>query len=205
MQELTGARMPKAAQSPPVTKPRSLGVLKSVQSDWVDVKVEAEILADGSGSSAKTSFNPGAGWSAPGYSTDAAQKIVGFTGKFTWHATITLQTVYAAPGDASKVSCYGRGTTDEDVRDGNVTLGFHESCHRSDFTSFLTGNPLPDPPALKLAMSEKEYKKQIKVFDEKLKAFFRTMNDQSEAGTDEVGHPKSAWLKTGKCYRHLAP
>src|SRR5208282_4500984 len=38
---------PKPPNAPPVTNPSSLGVIKEVQSDFADYRIEGEILADG--------------------------------------------------------------------------------------------------------------------------------------------------------------
>lgn len=200
-----GTRPPAPAKLAPATTPRALGTLKTAQSDLLDVLVDAELLGDGKGSKAETTFKPGKGWSAPGYSMSSKRVIEKFKGKFTWRATITLQTVYASPGDPDQVSCYGRGTTEEDVRNGNITLGFHESCHRDDFTTFLLSRSLPEPPSLATGMAEADYKARIASFDAALKAYFDEMQKLSEARTDEVGHPKSTWEKTGTCFRHIAP
>jgi hypothetical protein len=53
--------------------------------------------------------------------------------KFEWKGALKIGTKYpsnARPTDSP--SAYGRGTGD-DVKAGNVTLGFHESCHRNDY------------------------------------------------------------------------
>lgn len=69
----------------------------------------------------------------------------GDIGNFTWQVfpwTVTIQTLYGkAQPDAD--SLYGRGTTPSDITDGNVSLGFHESCHRQDLLDYLKNNAPP--------------------------------------------------------------
>lgn len=204
---LQGTPTPRPPNPPPVTSPGSIATLKQVANDTVDVLVDAKIIADGSGgaSGGKTTFKGGSAWSAPGYSTDKAGKILKFTGKFTWKGTIVIQTVYASGAKPTDVSCYGRGTTAADVRAGNITLGFHESCHRDDYTSYLQNNKLPDPPTLTVGMSEADYKRATKDFGDALKDYLKMMEDESNQKTDEVGHQRSTWLSSGKCYSHTVP
>jgi hypothetical protein len=107
-----------------------LGVLVSVQIDLFDVKVDAEIVADGSGAQtlAETTATVQPMPTRPFYERNARHQILKFTSKFIWHSTITIQTAYATGVGPDQLSGYGRGTTTEDVRNGDVTLGFHESC-----------------------------------------------------------------------------
>ncbi len=144
---------PTPANAPPATNPQSLGVVKQVQNELADYKIEAEIVADGAGgvaTGANTSFTRVAS-SSPSY--DAVDgKISKFKGKFTFNGKITIQTNYASDSNASTLSCYGRGTTDADVKNRDITLGFHESCHRADYQAYLNANALPDPPAMSIGM-----------------------------------------------------
>lgn len=204
---MQGAPAPTSANAAPVTVARSLGMLKAAQSALLDVNVDAEVIADGAGGSggAHTSFSGGTQWSAPGYTPDKDRKIVRFDGKFTWRGTVILQTLYAAGARPNDVSCYGRGTTVADVRDRNITLGFHESCHRDDFVTHLTTQTLPDPPKLAIGMTEAEYRTATSTFRSALETYFKTMEKDSVAKTDEVGHRRSTWLQAKKCFRHLVP
>ena len=204
---LQGAPAPRPANLAPVTNPRSLGVLKSVQSDLMDVNVDAKIIADGTGarSGAVTSFTGGAAWAAPNYIQDRHHKIVEFTGKFTWRDTVTIQTIYAAGARPDDLSCYGRSTTDDDVRNRDITLGFHESCHRNDYVAYLGEHRLPDPPKLAIGMTVADYEKATAAFGKELKAYFKAMDAESVANTDEVGHCKSTWVRTRTCFQHTLP
>jgi hypothetical protein len=198
---------PRPPNPPPATNPRNLGTLKKKATDVFDVLVDYEIVADGAGGhgGAETSFKGGLTWSAPGFNKDGKGKITKFSEKFVWKGTISIQTLYAPGAHPADVSCYGRGTTPADVSARNITLGFHESCHRDDYVAYLQAHDLPDPPALSVGMSEADYRKAIKDFDEALKKYAKAMESQSFNATDEVGHRKSAWLATHACFRHTVP
>lgn len=204
---LQGAPAPRPANPAPGTNPRSLGVLKSVQTDLMDVKVDAEIVADGTGgrAGAVTSFTGGTAWTGPAPRHDSHSRIVQFVGKFTWHGTVTIQTVYAAGFGPNTLSGYGRGTTDSDVRNRDITLGFHESCHRADFVSHLRTVPLPDPPQLAVGMTMTAYNTAISAFDRKLHAYVTAMEAESATNTDEVGYRRSTWRSTNRPFRHTVP
>jgi len=73
-----------------------------------------------------------------------SNRITQFTSSFTFVGPFTIQTVYGPKASRHVRSQYGRGTTREDRENGDVTLGFHESCHRRDYVAFLTGHALPE-------------------------------------------------------------
>lgn len=198
---------PPATRPPPVTQPRDLGTLKRVESSLLDVQVDAKVVRDARGgvtTGAVTRFSRVAS-SSPGYRTDADGNIVRFTGKFRWKGTITIQTRYAADSRPDDPSCYGRGTTVSDRQSGQITLGFHESCHRADYVAYLQGHPLPDPPALSIGMAEDAYQQELARFQQELDAYWSAMEQDSDRRTDEVGHTKSEVERTGNCYTHVVP
>jgi hypothetical protein len=206
----TGSKPPaaKAPNPPPSTTPQNLGVLKAKQSDLLDVNVDAEIVADGSGGpagGAETKFSGGSAFSSPGYKRDGHHKIVSFDGKLEWKGTVKIQTSYASNARPRDVSCYGRGTTAADVAAGNITLGFHESCHRADYVAYLKSNPLPDPPALAIGMTEGDYKAAFATFKKALADYFKDLEQQSKTNTDEVGFKLSTHVSTKKCFVHVVP
>ena len=196
---------PRPANPPPATQARSLGSLKSVQSGVADVEIEGKILADDTGgpaNGAHTGFSVPSS-SSPGYTT-ADGKVSQINGKFTWKGTLTIQTRYGAGATASSLSCYGRGTTAGDIQSRDITLGFHESCHRSDFVSYLTRNALPDPPALAVGMTKKDFDAAVKKFAADLKAYRDAMESDSNSKTDEVGRRLSEVASKG-CFVHQVP
>ena len=204
---LAGAPAPRRPNLPPRTNPRSLGVLVSVQIDLFDVKVDAEIVADGSGAQtlAETTATVQPMPTRPFYERNAHHKILKFTSKFIWHSTITIQTAYATGVGPDQLSGYGRGTTTEDVRNGDVTLGFHESCHRSDYIAYLGTHPLPDLPKLTIGMTEADFERVTTAFDGAMKAYLRATKAESDTKTDEVGYRRSTFEQTGEAFRHIVP
>lgn len=167
----------------------------------------AKIVADGVGgkAGAETQYSGANRWSSPGYGPLVDGKIDRFKGKFVWRGTIEIQTLYARGVKPDAYSCYGRGTAVGDVRAGNVTLGFHEACHRDDFVAYLKTHPLPDPPPLAVGMTEAQFRQALGDFQEAFNTYFQDMEHDSFTRTDEVGHAKSTWQRTGVCYGHRAP
>lgn len=96
--------------------------------------------------------------------------------------------------DPESLAAYGRGTTDEDKKDGNVTLGFHESCHRADLLAYLQNN---DPPAFKGSgdMSAAQAQEAINAYTQAVKAYFDKAKADNQAHVDEVGKPTRAEYK----------
>lgn len=200
------AAAPTPPNPPPLTNPRSLGVIKEVQNEFVDYKIDAEIVADGSGgvtSGADTSFNTVPSTSPDYDSKDG--KIIKFNGKVTFKGTIQIQTKYAADSNANSLSCYGRGTTPTDVKNRDITLGFHESCHRADYEAFLKAHALPDPPAMSIGMKAADYDKAAAAFSAAVNKYFADMKADSIKNTDEVGFTMSKSDKTKSCYVHMVP
>ncbi len=201
----TAAPAPTPPNPPPATNARSLGSKKRVQNSLMDVSIDAEIAADGhSTSGTHTSFNTPT-WQAPGFSADGSGNITSFDGKFVWRGTIRIKTRYGGGANASQLSCYGRGTTDADVDNRDITLGFHENNHQQDYENYLDSHDLPDPPALRVGMSTGEYRTETTNFGDALQAYTRAMRADSLASTDEVGHRKSTWQSTGTCFVHIVP
>lgn len=201
----------KSGNLPPAAPPsnstnRSLGELKSRKNDLMDVQISGEVLpdrfVDGTALNGTTSFQQSPAFSSPAYRADETGKITGFLGKFTWKGTVSIRTTYGARSAPKSLSNYGRGTTKADVKSRNVTLGFHETCHRQDYETYLEEHPLPDPPKLRVGMTVNEYKREVSRFDQALKAYWAGMEAYSEAHTDEVGYRESEHEKTGKPFEH---
>lgn len=197
---------PKPANPAPTTTVESLGVQKEVQSDLVDYKIEAEVVADGTGgvtTGADTSFTKIAS-TAPEYDADGG-KITKFKGKFTFKGTIRIETKYAADSNANSLSCYGRGTTDTDVANRDISLGFHESCHRADYKAYLSANKLPDPPAMSIGMKATDYDKAAAAFSASLTKYWADMTADSIKKTDDVGFTLKKSNQTNSCFVHILP
>lgn len=197
---------PKPPNPPPATQVQSLGKLKEESSDLKDVLIDAKVVADGtSKGGTQTDFTLPA-MKAPAYDSDAETgMITKFKGKFTWKGTIEIKTVYGSGMSATDLSCYGRGTTDDDIRNRDITLGFHEHQHQVDFINYLKTHPLPETPEMKIGMTEDEYTTATDTFKAELATYHDAMKADSGAKTDEVGHHKSTWESTQECYLHLLP
>jgi hypothetical protein len=57
--------------------------------------------------------------------------------------SLAIQTNYGPNANPGDPSGYGRGTTEEDKRAGNTSLGFHEGTHGAAFQQYLRDHPLP--------------------------------------------------------------
>jgi hypothetical protein len=179
-----------------------------VQTELVDVKVDARIVADevGGQHAGETNFTyepP----TSPHYTADhlGKGKILKFERRLTWHTTVTIKTTYPVGSDPDQLSGYGRGTKKEDSDNGDITLGFHEQCHRDDYERYLKSHPLPDPPKLHVGMTVAELTKTQTEFNEKVKAYFESMRADSVSRTDEVGYRRSTYKRTKIPYRHTLP
>ena len=199
------ADKPKPANPPPSTSARSLGSQKSVQSDFIDVEIDAEVLDDSSGgpsNGAETDFVvPPV--KALAYDSENG-KVTKFKGKLTWRGTLKIQTSYGDGASPTTLSCYGRGTTSADLENRDITLGFHESRHQADFIAYLASHPLPDPPTLTLGMAATDYEAAAAKFSKAVVDYRKDMKAQSDKVTDEVGHKRSEVNAKG-CYMHLLP
>jgi len=196
---------PEPPNAPPATNARSLGTLAEADNEHKDVSVDAKVVADGTSASGTHTFFTRVSSSLPAYGTDGEGNIESFTGKFVFKGTVAIQTVYGDDAGADFLSCYGRGTTDDDVRDRNITLGFHESRHRQDYANYLNNNSLPDLPEMRIPMPVSEYEDEKTRWTREIEAYWNDMEANSISQTDETGHHKSTWQSDGSCYVHLVP
>lgn len=110
--------------------------------------------------------------------------------------TGTISTKYGKGSAPNDLSAYGRGTTKADKAAGNVTLGFHESCHRQDFLTYLANNPMPTFTG-KVGMSATDFDAAGVKYLAAVDAYHSALLAKSEADTDEVGNPtRSAYFST---------
>ncbi len=203
-----------AKQPPPKTVPGKSPV--KVQKDKnVDIAVYVEILADSTSNDASmegahTAFDmkgdlpsdvPGQTvfFNVPAYEyqVKGGLKIISkLTSLLQVKGTFVIQTVYGPSATADQLSAYGRGTTTEDEKAGNVTLGFHESCHREDFLRYLKTHALPAFTG-KIGTSESTYQQAVQAFQTALNNFSKAMDQDSNHRTDEVGYKYSEYAKKG--------
>lgn len=131
---------------------------------------------------AETVFN--LRWQAPGYRIGRdglVNKILGLPS-----ITMTIQTTYGQGVTATSGSGYGRGTTPEDIKAGQTSLGFHEGKHGTDFLDYLQNNPLPVFTGT-VGMTQREYREAWREFDGAMHTYRTQMKEYSLQNTDCVG------------------
>ena len=147
-------------------------------------------------SSAETRFDVTYELGGEAYKTTDG-KITSFTKKVVFRSSITIQTAYRPEAKSNDTSRYGRGTTPADKASGNVTLGFHESCHRAEIIEYLTTTPYPVFTG-KVGMTEDEFNAAKDEFKAAVEAFNAGLDELGPA-VDEVGDcTKSDW-QAGTC------
>lgn len=118
---------------------------------------------------------------------NATNKVIKIEGAAPVISAI-IQTRYGSGTSPDGKSAYGRGTTDDDKKNGNTSLGFHESCHRQDFQDFLKNNA---PPKFKgkVGMTKDEYAKALEEYSDAVNDYQDKASEFSGKQTDEVGNP----------------
>ncbi|GAP36614.1 hypothetical protein [Piscinibacter sakaiensis] len=116
---------------------------------------------------------------------DVDKKVTSFSNGITW--AVDICTGYGT-GKPDADSAYGRGTTKEDIAAGNVTLGFHESCHRSELLAYLRDHP---PPTFdgKVGDTEAEFDDKKTAYQKAIDDYFTGVETHNEQVVDEVGDP----------------
>jgi hypothetical protein len=197
---------------PPKTVPGKQNI-RRVKSAREDIDVSAEVLADGTtGDSTvqgETEYQPeglvsdGQGGTAvfrtPGYSFEnrkGLEVITALGGPVEVKFVVKIQTVYGPDADATQTSAYGRGTTPADEKAGDISLGFHESCHRTDYLNYLRTKALPTFGG-KIGMTRTQYEQSAAAFGRAMEKYFTDMGQDSERRTDEVGYKKSVYHANG--------
>ena len=120
------------------------------------------------------------------FKTPDAKGLVGsFTNSLAW--VITIGTQYGT-GKIDEDSAYGRGTTNDDIAAGNVTLGFHEGCHREALLAYFRSTSLP---AFDGAVGDTiaAFEAKVTAHHEALRAYFDKARTDNVAAVDEVGDP----------------
>lgn len=119
--------------------------------------------------------------------------VTSFTNGVTW--VVTLGTSYGT-GKPEDDSAYGRGTTVDDVKAGNVTLGFHEGCHRDTLLAYFRKTA---PPTFKGAVGDSgtAFDGKVTKYMDAVDEYFKKARTQNVATVDEVGNPTmTAYLAT---------
>jgi hypothetical protein len=202
----TGA---KAKPAPVVTADQQATNIIKEDGEFVKIDLNYQIKkdeVDGSiNSPASTTLNDN--WPDPVFTAPSKDK----PGSMVWNGTIEIRTRYKweqieDPEDpakkvatASGYSCYGRWTTVADRNDGNITLGFHESCHRADYaTSLKSLTGCPPSPILTKDTTKQEFEEMKSEFLKAVNEWREGIINASNNDTDEQGHTKSQ----GGCFQH---
>lgn len=197
---------------PPATVPNKV-IIKKLKNAQVDIDVSAEVIADGttndSSIKGRTTFDPkgaipdGKGgtvfFQTPGMSWEkkgGLEVVTKLSGPVLIKGTITIQTIYGPDADATMTSGYGRGTTPEDEKAGDTSLGFHESCHRRDFLDYLNGTPLPVFGG-KVGIARTLYNQAATAFATAMQKYFTDMDATSTRRTDDVGYTITMYNTNG--------
>jgi len=98
--------------------------------------------------------------------------------------SVTIWTDYGPGVNARSSSGYGRGTTTEDARLGNTSLGYHERTHSRDFLRFMANTPPPTFTGT-VGMTVTQFLAAITAYRRSLARISR----DSELATDCVGTP----------------
>jgi hypothetical protein len=219
-----------SANPPPlVEKDTSIPIAMLHPNKTVNLKLQGTILADKhdddtAGTSAHTALHTEKDLELGAhYANDDAKTITRITpskgatepGLPTVVLTFSIQTIYQKDADPAGPSAYGRGTVkDTDKKNGDTTLGFHESCHRKDlqqyakmFRDFVAKHPFPEFKG-KVGMSLEDFRQTKDKFlapadsknqgevDKFVSGLLDYMLEQSGKLTDEVGNKLSDYCKT---------
>lgn len=190
------------ANAPPVTQPTTFRITRVVAGKE-DIEVLVEVLADGKDLrggrdwNAATSLDPkGLHPSYPTWEISDAdadkpksqQRILRLVGVYSITGSVTIQIKYGALAKPDSPAAYGRGTTSQDKQKGDTTVGFHESCHVSDYTSWLKSRALPSF-AGRVGMTVTQYENACTACDAAIEKYFADAEAASKTNTDEVGNP----------------
>jgi hypothetical protein len=148
------------------------------------VVIMAADASGGPGTGAVTKMTPTSTGEITG-ETDDKGKVIAFTNTIAY--AVTIQTTYGS-GDPDDECAYGRGTTPGDQQAGNITIGFHEACHRADYLSQLTTKAVPKFKGKK-DMAQKDFQEQMDKYDEAWDKYFEEIGNHTLNVTDEVGDP----------------
>jgi hypothetical protein len=99
---------------------------------------------------------------------------------------LTIQTIYGPGAPRTGPSKFGRGTTEEDIKAGKTTLGYHEGSHADELIRFLKENP---PPTFqgRVGISTSEFHKRSEKFGKEMADYEKKMKAQNVADVDCTG------------------
>lgn len=200
----------KERNPPPKTVPGKQSV-KKVQTSF-DLDVTLETVADdnaGTISGAKTILD-GSKVTVTGISYDIipapdqtepkpTDKVSALKGKPKISGTATIQVVYGSTGNVrvkpEEEAAWGRGTTSADAAAKNITVGFHESCHRDDYIAYLKANLPIQSASFRVGMTVAEFDAEVDRIGAAINAWFKAAETDSRTKTDETGTTMSDYIK----------
>jgi hypothetical protein len=194
---------PAVPNAPPITQTSKTSV-KQEKTAEVDIDVAIEVVADNSDATlpagtAETTFDNGIVVVTPvaAWTEKNGKKIVTkINVPLSVKGVVSLHTRYGTGAAANQPSGYGRGTTDEDIKANNTSLGFHESCHRVDLLAYMAAQSLPTFTGT-VGMTLDDFKQAGADFRKRMDDYFKAMQRQSEQNTDEVGYTKTKYEANG--------
>lgn len=145
------------------------------------VIVEPDTTQTGSGAATHAGMN----WTLPGFHHTGG-RVDSFNAVSM--PVIRIRTAYGPGAGVSSLSGYGRGTTAEDVRRGDTSLGFHEGSHGHDFLQFIYNNPAPVFTGT-VGMTTAAFNAARQQYQTALQRYQADLNRFSETRTDCVGSP----------------
>jgi hypothetical protein len=200
----------KERNPPPATVPGKQPLKKVLPSFELDMTIE--ILPDngaGTISGAKTELKdtnvdvtgPEYGYDAPEEQKGpkATDKITSLKGKAKITGALTIQVIYGTVGiqrvEPKEEAAWGRGTTAADVTAKNITVGFHESCHRDDYIAYLTTNPPIQSTNFRVGMTFAQFEAELARITNAIAAWTLAAETASRAKTDETGNTMTSYIK----------
>jgi RHS repeat-associated protein len=102
---------------------------------------------------------------------------------------ITIQTRYPRGYDPSGKSDYGRGTTDQDIKDKNTSVRFHEGQHGARALDYLESHPLPQlNPDNKPYSQDYTWRDAANEWKGAMENYNDAIGEYHKQNTDCVGH-----------------
>jgi hypothetical protein len=155
----------------------------------VTIKADQSGVAGVTGAATTMALDHG---TIPEAETDANGNVSKLLGPMpTITAVVSTRYGTGKPGDKS---AYGRGTTDDDKKNGDTSLGFHESCHRQDAINYLNLHALPKF-VWKKGMTPAQWQQAKDDYDNAVDKYQADADGDSVQKTDEVGKPTKTQYK----------
>jgi hypothetical protein len=123
-----------------------------------------------------------------------SQAITGVVGDIVVEGIATIQVQYGDDAKPKAPAAWGRGTTADDVKNKDTTVGFHESCHVADYKDYLKTTPIPITDDIFKAKTVGQWKTAASAIDAAIEKHFGACEAASRTKTDEVGTTMSDYV-----------